>query len=184
MGQVTTELKVGPTVKQQREMLELAINRYAMQSTDKSTQNGAVVFGYGYSTGKIVGDCNRFPYLFRDTEERWERPQKYMHVGHAEHNALMQAARAGMLQGGNLTALAAPWAACDRCAVTIIESGIRFLVRIPYHSPSHNRWDDSIVVGDSMMKECGITIIEYTGELTTNQPLLRNGEFWTPGEDA
>lgn len=166
------------SLEMQKTALEAAINRYAVDSPDQSTQNGAVVI---LPTGELlVGDCNRFPSGVAEDPERWERPQKYMFVTHAEHSAVLAAGRQGFLNIPGI-ALASPWAACDRCAVTIIESGIKTLIRIPYSgSDTHTRWDDGILVGDLMMRESGIDIIEYSGELDA-VPLLRNGQKWQAG---
>jgi dCMP deaminase len=152
----------------------------AVNSPDASTQNGAVVID---NTGRMLSDeYNRFPAGVKETEERWQRPQKYMYVSHAEHNAVVVALRRGVGITVDLehVALACPWAACDRCAVTIVESGIKTLIRIPYHgSETHSRWDDSILVGDEIMREGGVTILEYAGKFKRPIPnLLRNGAWW------
>ncbi len=92
----------------------------ALRSKDPSTKIGAVIVGDGMeirSTG-----YNGFARGVRETPERWERPEKYSWVKHAEENAIINAARVGTPLRG--TILYCSGAVCDICASAIVNAGI------------------------------------------------------------
>lgn len=161
------------------EWMERAL-RAALNSPDPSTQNGAVLLG---SDGVLIGlDCNRFPdgvaYEHPNGDTRWTRPLKYQMVGHAEHNAILDAALHGFWT--NNSTLVCPWAACDRCAVTILMAGVSTLVRLKQpEEQTHERWDESIFVADCMFHEAGLEIIEMDPK-DWGIALRRNGELYQP----
>lgn len=144
-------------------------------SPDPSTQNGGILVDDDWETQ--VTSWNAFPSKVEETPERWERPQKYFYVEHCERNLIYWAARNGIKTSG-LT-MVVPWAACADCARAIIQGGIKRLIR-HYNSPVHGNWNDSIVAGDEMMKECGIEIIEVMP--LSGYTLLRNGIPTDTGE--
>ena len=120
-------------------------------SDDSSTQNGAVIV----REGRIIGrGNNNFPYGVIHTEERWERPTKYKYVEHAERNAIYDAARMGQFTVGS--EMYCVWSACADCARGIAQSGIDSLIRLelPYE-----HWADSVGVGDIILKEANVRVI-------------------------
>lgn len=141
----------------------------ATESPDPSSQNGAVV--YDVLDNEIGRDCNRFPDGVKDLPERWERPLKYQIVGHAESNAIYRAAARGFSTAGGT--MVCPWAACDRCAVSIINSGIKRLVR---HQEAMDRnepgstWYASCAIADMMFEEAGVEILNVSAKM--------NGQKW------
>jgi dCMP deaminase len=146
----------------------------ATQSPDPRTQNGAIL---ATPDGEaLVSGVNEFPKGVKNTDERWERPNKYFYVEHAERNAIFTALRAGIPTKGNV--LVCPWSACADCARAIIQSGISTLIRLP--SENHDHWEESCQKADEMFAEAGVTIIELTEPLDEVLPLLRNGQRWTP----
>lgn len=146
----------------------------ATHSPDQSTQNGAVVV----TEAGYVADCNRFPNGVSDLEERWERPGKYDWVEHAERNAIYLAAKNGLaLDGATMVAV---WASCADCARAIVQAGIKKLVRGPADHGKQN-WSDSISVGDIILKEGGVEIVEMGMEGLDLPALLRNGQPWSGG---
>ena len=160
----------------------LQIHRSAMQealeaathSPDPSTQNGAVLL---LADGSLAAaDCNRFPVGVAETEERWERPLKYRFIEHAERNAIFQAARKGIPTEG--ATLVCPWAACSDCARAIVEAGFTTLVRVYGGKESH--WVEERSLGDEIMREAGVEIVELPASALQIPPLRRNGETWIP----
>jgi dCMP deaminase len=141
----------------------------ATDSPDPSTQNGATALD---RDGNVVAsDCNRFPDGVAYSEDRWERPIKYSFIEHAERNAIFAAGKAGRsLEGGTLVV---PWAACADCARAIVQAGVRTLVRLPLPGA---RWAESIAIGDTIMAEAGVEIIELSSPLLQAPPLRHNGQ--------
>jgi dCMP deaminase len=145
----------------------------ALLSNDTSTQNGAILLSA--SGLPIAVGWNSIPRkLFK--EERLERPIKYTYTVHAEARAVIQAGRSG--SGTEGTTLVCPWAACEACALTMIEAGVSKLVRLKDRS-EHGQWKNSVAIGDSMFEEAGLEVIEIDGGFN-GYPILRNGELWLP----
>lgn len=164
----------------------------ATKSPDPSTQNGALIvyvpavemmpFQLGWHE-VLAADCNRLPEKVVDTPERWNnRSLKYKLVQHAERNATETARRSKNVSHLNGLTMVCPWAACTDCAKEIIGTGISRLV---IHKQAHDRtppesvWMEDIVVAHMMLKEAGVEIIVFDGEV--NGPTVRHsGQLWTP----
>lgn len=164
------------TVKQEayRDFLVLAYKQ-AELSRDPSTQNGAVLVDPQYRL-VVAGAPNNFPSGVIENDARWERPTKYWYVEHAERNAIYAAARAGIKTRG--LAMVCPWAACADCARAIAQAGISVLARHRNSNDpttTHARWDDTIVAGDQIFFEAGVTIVEL--DPIAGYKLRRNGEI-------
>lgn len=163
--------------------------RHAMESPDPSTQNGAVLLAadpvsYDRAGGwdyKIIGaGCNDFP---RGVDlEHWTGPKegKYARVVHSEVSAILDAARSGHATEG--ATLVCPWAACSNCSKHIAAAGIAVLVRHPFFDngvASGNSWYDDCVLGDEIMKQAGIVIVEIDPLIAgTGIQLRREGRLW------
>lgn len=150
--------------------------RFAVEhSTDRSTKNGAILV----SGSKIVAwGANRFPARVAETPERLERPAKYLYVVHAEHAAILDAARRGVKTDG-LT-MYGTWVACNECAKSIIDSGI---IKVVGHkkamdlSPDH--WKEPIRVAVEMFKEAGVIYEMWEGDIGGIE-ILFNGQPFRP----
>lgn len=144
----------------------------ALSSPDPSTQNGAIVLDWEGNT--IGSGCNRFTHGMAPTPELLERPKKYAYIEHAERNAIFS-----VLYGGKTLphTMVCPWAACADCARAIVQSGIVRLVR---HEREGGRWSGSIEDGDRILRAGGVEIITIDGPLGGCDPILFNGESWTP----
>ncbi len=131
----------------------------AALSTDRSTQNGAIIVRP--ETGEIIGyGFNSVHHNFEQHDERFQRPSKYDWTEHAERAAIYDAAKLGHSTNGAWMFCA--WAACKDCARAIVYSGITCLVR--YHHPGmagHHSWSDSILIGDQMMYEARIQVSSW-----------------------
>lgn len=176
-----------------RDVLSLSYLRFAYQtafeqSTDPSTQNGAVLVSANpvmlgspsevpnqYIQTEIpcydcVASANFFPDGVKESKERWERPLKYSYVEHAERNVIYLAAKKGFKTEGSTMYCA--WASCADCARAIIQAGVKKLVthHDPYADtrfgqPVSSVWKDSIAVALGMLKEAGVEIVWFDDKL-------------------
>lgn len=170
--------------------------RYAAEySTDPSTQNGAILIHpsnhYVNEDGAIVNmmgypallvkGANHFPKGVKESEERWQRPQKYQYVEHAERNCIYAAAAEGTPTHNKW--MVCPWFACADCARAIIQAKIK---RVIGHqttidwTPEH--WKESIAVALNMLEEAGVECFFWTGKVFENDEVkIRfNGELRSP----
>lgn len=142
--------------------------RIAMMSKDPSTKVGSIIVGPDREI-RTTG-FNGFPRGIDDTQERLtNRDMKLSLVVHAEMNAILNAARVGVLVKGCALYLAATdisgliWGGppCTRCTVEIIQSGISEIVSYPFKEvPS--MWKDSIELSRRLLDECGVVYRETT----------------------
>lgn len=160
---------------------ELRHLRYAYMvaqgSKDPSTQNGAVLVDP--ETDKVVAwEYNRFPFLVNETAERWERPEKYKFVEHAERGAIYRAAMTGVKTFG--LHMYCPWFACTDCARAIIQSGISKVIghALPEHA-DNPRWKDSIKDAMTMLDEAGIKYYNVSGKIGC-APIRMDGKLVHP----
>jgi len=96
------------------------------RSKDPSTKVGAVIVGPDReirSTG-----YNGFPRGVEDYPDRWERPEKYKWVVHAEANAVLAAARMGTSLLGCTLYMPYDAPPCMGCCAQIIQAGIEEVV--------------------------------------------------------
>lgn len=151
---------------------------YALQSPDLSTQNGAVVIAKdGRNFTELGWGCNTFPRGVTVSDARLARPAKYQWTEHAERSALFRVKHHPY--GPRI--MVCPWSACAECARAIILCDISTLVR---HGDAirHGRdtaWVESIAVADEMLKEAGVEIIEWDGEIGGIE-IRHCGELWRP----
>ena len=132
--------------------------RTAMLSKDPSTQTGAVI-----ANGKNIVSVgyNGFPKDMPDKPENYiDRNEKYSRIVHCEMNALITA---GRLPAGT-TLYTYPFASCDRCAVHVIQAGIRHFVFPKLPESLKERWQVSLDKTKQYFKECGCTFQEYDYE--------------------
>lgn len=124
----------------------------AALSKDPSTQVGALLLGAGGEFGP--SGYNGLPRGIPEPAERWERPEKYRRVVHAEANALLAAARTGWrTHGATMIVTLYP---CHDCAKLIIQAGIKTLIT---RAPSCERWAESFQLSTEMLAEAGVVII-------------------------
>jgi len=124
-------------------------------SKDPSTKVGAVIVHP--QTKRIVSTgFNGFPSGVEDAEERLkDRAIKYEMVVHAEQNALVFAGP--QAEGGTL--YVTPLPPCARCAVLIIQAGIKRVV-CPTPDFSHEPWATQSRIAEEMFNEAGVEV-EY-----------------------
>jgi dCMP deaminase len=141
----------------------------ASKSKDPSTKVGCVVVGPDnevLSTG-----FNGFPRgVDEKIDTRWERPEKYSWVIHAEANAVANAARVGVsLKNSKMYMNYAP-CPCTSCTQLIIQSGIVTIIGpdIPFPGVGTGSFYDTENIAKKMLIEVNIKqyIIEYEKEKT------------------
>lgn len=120
------------------------------RSKDPNTQVGAAIVDEDNTL--IITGYNGFAPGVLETEERWQRPQKYDRVIHAEVNAIGRAARKGRaVDGATIYCTHFP---CNKngCARLIIAAGIRRVVSGP---PPYG-WGDDHELSTQMFDEAGV----------------------------
>lgn len=138
--------------KWDRRFMELA-DFIAQWSKDPSTKVGAVVVDPRNKRVVSTG-FNGFPFGVEDKAERLDdRSVKYEMVVHAETNALMFAGG----QAQNCTLYVTPLPPCARCAVLVIQAGIRRVVS-PTPDTSREPWKTQFEISSQMFKEAGVTV--------------------------
>lgn len=130
----------------------------ATRSSDRSTQFGSVIVGPDKeirSTG-----YNDFPRGVKSTAERWERPEKYEWVVHAEHNAILNAARIGVSTRGCSLYIAYDCLPCHRCALAIVQAGIAEVVcgHIPFPGKGKGTHYDVESRAEAILAEGGVKV--------------------------
>jgi dCMP deaminase len=121
-------------------------------SKDPSTQTGAVIV----DDRRIVSTgYNGFPVGIADTEERLnDREMKYKLVVHCEVNAMLYARE--NLYG--MTLYTHPFMSCTRCAVQVIQAGIRRHVAPVCPPDKWERWKDDMLMSMKLFAEAGVQV--------------------------
>lgn len=135
--------------------IKLARINAELFSKDPHTKVGCILLTPDFSRILSTG-INGFPRGLDDNNpQRWERPQKYNFVCHAESNGIANAARTGTpLDGAIIVVTKFP---CSNCAKLLIQSGISkiYTVKGDY---THPVWGDDIKISEEMFNELGIEI--------------------------
>jgi dCMP deaminase len=130
----------------------------ATKSKDPSTKTGAVIIRSDGTPASF--GFNGFPRGMSDSPELYaDREKKYSRVVHCEMNAMIFARQD--LNGGTLYTW--PFASCDRCAVCMIQAGIKRFV-YPAMPPEKQQWAASLDTATSYMREAGCEVVEIPAE--------------------
>lgn len=125
-------------------------------SKDPSTKTGAVLVRPNNSVASI--GYNGFPRRMQDNEKHYhDREEKYSRIVHCEINAL------NALEGETADALTLytwPFISCDRCAIQMIQSGIRRAVAPIIAPETASRWAHSIARTRRYFEECSVEYLE------------------------
>jgi dCMP deaminase len=140
----------------------------ASKSKDPKTKIGAVlvkdkrVISTGYNgLCKGVND---------NIYSRWQRPEKYKWISHAEENSILAAARYGIATDG--TTLYTNATPCDGCCKSIIQAGISTVVvhkrfsEIMEQSVIKPQWKNDSVV-NMMFEEAEVELVNFDTYLET-----------------
>jgi dCMP deaminase len=136
--------------KWDKRFLELA-KLVASWSKDPSTQTGAVIVRPD-RTILAVG-YNGFPKGMLDTKEFYsDREIKYSRIVHCEMNAILNSKQS--VEGCTLYTY--PFSSCDRCAVHVIQYGIKVAVFPKLPKDLEVRWKESVIKTKGYFKEANI----------------------------
>jgi dCMP deaminase len=125
----------------------------ATSSPDKHRKTGVALIS---SSGKLISAvCNTFPDGLEATEERLQRPCKYIWLEHAERLAIFEAAEKGISTRGSTMYL--NWYPCVACTRAIIHCGCSAIVAI---EPDWNDpiYGDDFAFSRQMLAEKGISV--------------------------
>lgn len=131
-----------------RHFVEMA-RHVSTRSKDPSTKTGAVIVD---TEGRVISTgYNGFPRQMPDDPNVYaDREQKYSRIVHCEMNALIFAQR----DLKNCTLYTWPFLSCDRCAVHMLQAGIKRFVapRCPAHLVE--RWEPIFKLTRQYIAEC------------------------------
>lgn len=158
----------------------LAIAYHAARlSTDPRTQNGAYLLNeidgvYRGSIGHNFG--------VRGVAVDWDDPEhKANYVHHAEESAIHGAAVHGIRTWG--ATLYSPWAACLRCARTIVGAKIQRVVAhrdlMRFAAAENPAWSTSIAAAFEVFANTGTECAFVDGPVNA-RPILHAGFSWNP----
>lgn len=141
--------------KWDRRFLALA-EHVASWSKDPSTQTGAVIVRPDRTIASM--GYNGFPRGIEDDSDRLnDRQQKYDLIVHCEMNAILSAREP--LTG--YTIYVYPFLTCQRCAVHIVQTGIKRVV-VPISPPDKlERWRTAFEAAEKVYMESGIELQYY-----------------------
>lgn len=150
----------------------------ALRSPDRSTRVGACIAAPDntiVATGYNGWPRNVVP--FEDDDPRWNRPDKYFWMAHAERNAIDNAARTGVsVKACSLYCLIMP---CADCARGIVQVGIKRVVVYEesmevFAQSMHEsqEWTKGLKATERMFDEAGVALEFYNGPIELSQITL------------
>lgn len=123
----------------------------ASWSKDPSTQTGAVIVRPDRTI--IAVGYNGFPKGLNDEARLYaNREWKYSRIVHCEMNAVLNAKQS--VEGCTLYTY--PFASCDRCAVHMIQAGIKTCVFPKLPKKLEKRWKESVAKTKMYFGEAGV----------------------------
>lgn len=141
---------------------------WARRSKDPRTKIGAVLVLPG-DRDPISHGYNGFARAVDDNEmSRWERPEKYEWVVHAEDNAVLNCARKGQSSKGAI--MYTQGVPCSRCTDACVQGGI---IEIVVHKQwqeyekkfGWEKWIESAKRSEQKLREAGIKVRVFDGVL-------------------
>ena len=139
-----------------KKYFELANHLATLFSKDPNTKVGAL-FLAPKSLQILTLGYNGFPRGIDETQlTRWERPNKYFYVSHAEANCVANACRHGTpLENSIAVVTMFP---CTTCAKLMIQAGINTLVTTTPNFQC-DRWGIEFKCSFEMFQEAGINLL-------------------------
>lgn len=132
----------------------------ATASKDPSTKVGAVIVRPDLSVASV--GFNGFARSMADTPELYDnREEKYSRIIHGEMNAILNAH--GSVDGCTLYTV--PFAPCERCAVMVIQAGIKRVVAPTLPDRLKERWSDSLQRAAEFFAEAGVEFVLIDREI-------------------
>jgi len=128
-------------------------NVISESSDDSNRKVGCVIVKDGDTMVSYAS--NNIPNGVKKLNSRKEKPNKYSWIGHAERNAICEAAKQGISTDG--CEMYCNYYPCSDCAISIIECGISKLYT---EKPdfNHHKWGESWKRSKKMFNEAGVDI--------------------------
>ncbi len=128
-------------------------NVISESSDDSNRKVGCVIVKDGDTMVSYAS--NSIPNGVKKLNSRKEKPNKYSWIGHAERNAICEAAKQGISTDG--CEMYCNYYPCSDCAISIIECGISKLYT---EKPdfNHHKWGESWKRSKKMFNEAGVDI--------------------------
>jgi dCMP deaminase len=144
------------------------VYEWASKSKDPMTKIGAVILHWDEKDPISHGYNGIVRRVRDDVPERWERPEKYFWMSHAERNAIYNCARRGRASEG--TTLFTQGIPCCDCADGVIQAGITEVVvhkQWQHYEKEFNwkKWQDSATRSQTKFLEAGIRIRVFDGKI-------------------
>jgi hypothetical protein len=146
----------------------------ARHSTDPNTQVGTVLV-VPNGMGVVLKSWNHVPSVLESAGYPRKVSDKGFCTEHAERAIIYKAIHNALPTHG-LT-MYCTWASCAECARCMIQFGIKrvvtlngLLLRTPY------RWRDSITAGSEMLRDAGVQLVGWSGDLGTTYSIRFNGQ--------
>jgi deoxycytidylate deaminase len=145
----------------------------ARHSTDLRTQVGCTLVIP--TQGPLVSAWNAVPESLLAAGYPLRPEDKNYCTEHAERRVIYKATLNGLPVRG--LHLYGTWAACAECARTVIEFGVqRVVTSSVLLERTPDRWRDSVLHGLRMMRDAGIQVVGWRGELSLPIPIRFNSE--------
>lgn len=111
-------------------------------------------------SGSIISSgFNNFPNnVDSSKKERYEKPERFLWIEHAERNAIYNAAKNGINIDGAEMYISAHLP-CPDCTKAIINSGIKKIIVNPGSGPDTEPWISYRKISTQMLKEANIQVI-------------------------
>lgn len=128
----------------------------ASWSKDPSTQTGAVIVRPDRTVASL--GYNGFPRQSSDRLEDYaNRDLKLSKIVHCEMNAILSAREP--VRGYTLYTW--PFMSCDRCAVHVIQAGIKRVVAPEIPADKKDRWAEIMARSEAYFQEAGVELVIY-----------------------
>jgi len=146
-------------------------------STDPRTQVGAALVVPG-GAGILLASWNKVPEAVRVTGENLSPEAKNYCTEHAERSVIFKAIKNGIPTKG--LHMYCTWASCAECSRAIVEFGIGRVVTLRrLVERTAPKWEPSVRAGLQMMRDSGVDLVGWSGELNNPSPLMFSGELIT-----
>ena len=154
------------------------------RSKDDSTRIGAVIVGPDNEIRSM--GYNSFPRGIDDYRiERYQRPEKYFWMEHAERNAIYNASRIGVsTKGCRIYTQGTEGTPCTECCRGIIQSGITEVIvhavpeleDDPVVLKRRQKWLEEAIRAKEMLKEAKVDLRIYSGPIISRVTGLYAGK--------
>lgn len=148
--------------------------RAAKRSVDPNTQVGSVLV-VPTGIGVVVRAWNSVPPKLLQAGYPIRTEEKNYCTEHAERAVIFNAIRNGLKTDG--MTMYCTWASCSECARSIINFGISRVVTFSaLVDGSSQHWQDSVFHGIRMMRDCGISVVGWRGDIGMEMSMRFGGK--------